>query len=242
VIEQKEEEVSLLKRSLTAGALALAMLPSVASADPVTVGTFATTNGGTMTLAPPGGSGGALVGGIVTLPAAGASVLLSISGLAANTDYLMELLVFGASSTWNTLRAEVLDPLDTDDGQDVGPQPAYVPAGYSTSHDMDGFSFAQRSGLERSASYLGGSAVVTAFEDTDKEDALMFTGVAGASDALRLTFGLRDYEGNRSFLVRLSAADAMSQTPEPASMLLIGTGLAGLAALRRRRAGAAAQA
>jgi len=232
----------LLKRCLTVGAVALALLPGVASAEPVTVTTLTTTNGGSVLPAPAGAPGAPLVGLIVNLPTAGSSAVLALSGLAFNTDYVMQLMVFGAGSTWNTLRAEILDPLDGDDGLDVGSTPSYVPAGYSTSHDTDGFSFAQRSGLERSAAYLGGTASVTADEMTNSGDVLLFTGVAGASDSLRVTFGLRDWAGDRSFLVRFSAEDGLSESPEPASMLLIGTGLAGLAAIRRRRAGATAQA
>ena len=171
----------------------------------------------------------------VTLPTADSAVLLSVSGLAANTNYLMEVIVLGATSTWNTLRAEVLDPLDSDDWMDMAPYHDGVPAGYSTSHTRDGFSFAQSTGLERSAEWVGGSATVKPDEETNRADVLIFTGVAGASSALRVTFGLRDYDGNRNFLVRLSAEDGVSATPEPASMLLIGTGLAGLAAMRRRR-------
>jgi hypothetical protein len=178
--------------------------------------------------------------GTVLLPNIESVGTLLISGPMTASDVVVSFMLEGLGS-FNTLRLELLDPSGGgDDRWDPEGQPDYVPAGYSTSNDSDGLSFAQGSGMERSAIFAGGSANVTADELSNRGDILIFSGLSGAESA-RVTFGIRDQLRffNRSaggFLLRISADDpSMVASPEPASMLLLGSGLVGVIAARRRR-------
>ena len=218
-------------------ALALvAVIPLSAGAEPITVNLQSGSGADYTDTATT--TGFAVDIGELALSGPGSTAVFFVDELKANTDYTINLNVTNADGLGD-LQFEVLDPLDNDDWADPTGTSAGIPAGYSTSNRFDGFSFAQDSGLTRSATFVGGGVTAVADEKTHRADLLLFSGLDGAEEA-RVTFGLRDYWGQRGFLVRVTAlggngAGDVAHTPEPASMLLLGTGIAGLAGVYRRR-------
>ncbi|HXH06365.1 MAG TPA: PEP-CTERM sorting domain-containing protein [Vicinamibacterales bacterium] len=222
-----------MKRTLVALGL-VAGLATSASADPITVGVHSAS--GPATVSGLSTTGELLAFNLLISPSNAA--LLLFSGLQAEQNYQVEVTLPQAFE-WRAVQLEIFNPASGEDNEmDPTPQPAYVPAGWSTSTDYDGFSFAQRAALERSF-IVGGTTSfgVLADELTDMRDRLSFAG-AGVGPAV-LRFGLRDFAGGREFLVRL-AADVGEAVPEPATLLLLGGGLLGASALARRRRRAAA--
>jgi hypothetical protein len=217
-----------MKATVVALALAICVCARTAYADPVEVGMFG--GGGTV-------SGVTAVGNTLSFDLSMGltdPVYLLVEGLDARRNYQVTVNLPGGAS-WTGLTAEILNPaIGAGNERDPSPQPTYVPTGFSTSTDYDGFSFAQGSLLERSFLAGGGARFgVLADERTDLRDMLTFSGL-GAGTAT-LTFGLRDFGGERSFLIRLVGFGDAVTSPEPATMLLLGTGLLAVARAARKR-------
>lgn len=162
---------------------------------------------------------------------------VQISGLDIGVSYTVVKEIQNQSGvSWDRMAIELLDPLgDANDALDVGPYPGFVPAGYSTSNDSDGLSFAQGFGIARVSSVF---ADVVADELTDARDFLDFSN-GSWTDGLfgTIQFGLVDQGLGGSVnqpLLLVQRPNESSTVPEPSTALITGLALAGLTASRRQ--------
>jgi hypothetical protein len=172
-----------------------------------------------------------------------AGSFLLFSGLDTAVNYTVQHTITNSSGqTWTRFANELLDPSgQANDSLDPVPQPAFVPARFSTSNDNDGLSFAQGSGIARTSSVFGS---VVADELSDVRDFLDFfngSQANGTTDTFT-TFGLRDNQDNQPFLLALRPnAFSVPAIPEPETyaLMLAGLGVIGFVARRNKRRTAA---
>jgi PEP-CTERM motif len=155
---------------------------------------------------------------------------LMVKGLDARENYQVTANLSGPPGT--NLTAEILTPAPGG-GNQQGPntQPAYVPAGFSTSTDYDGFSVAQGSALERSFLLAGESGLGVLATEFNANAPVVLPG--NGNDLAVMLFGVRGTGGGK-FLIGLDPGHPLA-TPEPGAMLLVGTGLVAVARVVRKR-------
>ena len=157
--------------------------------------------------------------------------LVQINGLVSGQNYVVQKFITNATGTeWTSFSNELLDP-----GVDAGDvaTPSWVPAGFSRSNDSDGLSFAQGTAIPRASNFFA-SYVANELGGIDYID--FYNGTLTTTQDT-MSFGLRDNtaSANEPFLLAEKPNGRTTAAPEPATMLLMGLGLLGLAGLRRRK-------
>lgn len=161
---------------------------------------------------------------------------IEITGLNRGTSYtVVKNITNSSGEDFDRIANELLDPLgqSEDTSYDVLPYPAFVPAGFSTSNDNDGLSFAQGSGIPRTSDIWSSLIVDEIFHVRDFLD--FYNGVLGTGSTGYVTYGLRENNGTQQpFLLSQRPNESSVNVPEPLTFLLVGTGLAGIGLLRKR--------
>lgn len=166
--------------------------------------------------------------------------VLEISGLTLNTVYtIRKVITNNSGDLWTRFANELLDPAgQTNDGIDPKPYPIFVPAGFTTSNDSDGLSFAQGSTNPQKLSSVW--STVTVDELTDARDFIDFSNgtLASGSTDNYMQFGLLDQTtGNEPFLLMQRPNATSTSVPDLGSTgVLFGLSLLGIARFLRRTA------
>lgn len=145
-----------------------------------------------------------------------------------------KLITNNSGVAWNRFANELLDPLSNNDGSDVLPYPAFVPANFTTSNDGDLLSFNQAGVIPRTSSAF---ASVFADELTDVRDFLdFFNGVLaiGGVDNV-MTFGVTNASSDNIFLLAQRPNEFSTVIPVPGALPLLASGLLAFGLFSRRR-------
>jgi hypothetical protein len=210
-------------------AVAVVLVASTVGAEPISVSEFAHQGGVSLVSSDTSKLNQIDLNLLFTSPG---SALVAFNGLKLRTNVLLNVSATNMTQrAWEMMEFELLDPRgDGDDAADPLPYPAYVPAGWSTSNSTDGISFPAT--LKRSNILK----TIVANDQSDAHDIFDFTGAeVKPNQTVRFWIQVRESMHTAPLLLRLTPDPQASVTPEPASMVLLGSGLLMGWAGRRRR-------